>query len=161
LRGRWLGALAGLADQHGVHGLLGGRAVRLLLDAGRIDRDEAGRRLSLALSRGADAVAGAAWLEGFLAGDAMLLLHDQALLAVIDGWVDGVGAELFDDLLPLLRRTFSEFTGAERRMIGQRVTPLDGTGAPARQAASDVQVDEERAARVVPLLRQILGIDDG
>ncbi len=158
LRGRWLDTLAGVADQHGVHGVLVGRAVRLLLDAGRVDRDEVGRRMSLALSRGADARAGAAWLEGFLSGDPMLLLHDEALLAIVDGWVDEVSAELFDDLLPLLRRTFSEFSGPERRMIGERIVRARaGAGRP---PAADDSIDQERANRVVPLLRQILGLDD-
>ncbi len=49
--------------------------------------------------------------------DAMILVHDAALLDVVDRWVAGVAAETFDDLLPLLRRTFSAFSTAERRSI--------------------------------------------
>ena len=159
LRDAWAGALGAVADQHGVHGTIAGRAVRLLLDGGRLDADDAGRRLSRSLSRGADAAAGAAWLDGFLAGDATLLLHDEGLLAVIDAWVAGVGEELFDDLLPLLRRTFSEFAAPERRMIGDKLKRLDGTGTVASVAALDDSVDLDRAARVAPLLRKILGVD--
>ena len=143
-----------------MHGTIAGRAVRLLLDGGRLDADDAGRRLSRALSRGADAVAGAAWLDGFLAGDATLLLHDEGLLAVIDAWVAGVGPELFDDLLPLLRRTFSPFSAPERRMIGEKAKRLDGSGTVAPAAGVDVTIDVERASRVAPLLRRILGVDE-
>jgi hypothetical protein len=60
LRAAWADALRAVADQHDVHGTIAGRAVRLLLDGGRLEADDAGRRLSRALSRGADAVAGAA-----------------------------------------------------------------------------------------------------
>ncbi|MDQ4097835.1 MAG: DUF5682 family protein [Actinomycetota bacterium] len=158
LRDGWYGALAGVADQEGVHGAVAGRAIRLLLDAGRLSRDEASRRLSLNLSRGAEAVNGAAWLEGFLSGDAALLLHDDALLAVIDAWITTVPTELFDDLLPLVRRMFSTFRRPERRMIGEKVRHLDGSGvAPTRTAGED-GIDEERARRALPVLRQILGV---
>lgn len=162
LRAAWTDALAGVADQHGVHGAVAGRAVRLLLDGGRIDTDDAGRRLSRALSRGADAVQGATWLDGFLSSDASLLLHDDGLLSVVDAWVAGVGGELFDDLLPLLRRTFSTFQAPERRLLGQRARRLDGSGTAPRDAATgaeDLDLDLERAARVVPLLRRILGVE--
>jgi hypothetical protein len=155
LRVSWLDALAGVADQQGVNGQIVGRAVRLLLDAGRINASEASRRLSRALSRGTDARAGAAWLDGFLSGDAMLLLHDDALLAVVDRWVSDVATEPFDDLLPLLRRTFSAFSAAERRMIGDRVTRLDDGDTSAR--GSDEEIDLDRARRAVPVLRAILG----
>jgi hypothetical protein len=160
LRSAWNGALAGVADQHGVHGAVSGRAVRLLLDGGRIDTGDAGRRLSRALSRGADAVQGAAWLDGFLSGDASLLLHDEGLLSVIDAWVAGVGTELFDDLLPLLRRTFSAFQAPERRMLGQKLRRLDGSGTvPRADPTAGEELDPERAARVAPLLRRILGVE--
>ena len=164
LRPAWLQALAALVDQRGVHGAVAGRGVRRLLDAGRLEADDAGRRLSRALSRGADAAAGAAWLDGFLSGDAVLLLHDDALLAVVDGWVADVGGQLFDDLLPLLRRTFGAFTPPERRLIGERLRRAAAGragGAGGAGAAADDQVDEERARRAVPRLRQILGLGDG
>jgi Family of unknown function (DUF5682) len=162
LRSSWFDALAAVADQHGVHGTIAGRTVRLLLDGGRVDVDDAGRRLSRALSRGADAVDAAAWLDGFLSGDAALLLHDDGLLAVIDAWVAEAGSGLFDDLLPLLRRTFSAFPSPERRMIGDKVRGLDGRGSapPGHSAvAGDETIDIERARRAVPLLRRILGVD--
>ena len=74
------------------------------------------------------------WLEGFLAGDAVLLLHEPQLLGVIDGWVTSVQPDVFDDLLPLLRRTFSEFAPAERRAIGEKMYRSVRTMNPARSA---------------------------
>ncbi len=160
LRARWADALAVVADQHGVHGGVAGRAVRLLLDGGRIDRDDASRRLARALSRGAVAADAAAWADGFLSGDAALLLHDEELLAVVDAWVSEVPAGSFDDLLPVVRRTFGDFGSPERRLLGGAVRRLDGSGRPRRRTAGALadDIDLERARRAAPLLGRMLGV---
>jgi Family of unknown function (DUF5682) len=156
LRREWQRALGVVAEQPGVHGLVAGRATRLLLDAALIDVTEAGRRLSLRLSPAADAVAAAGWLDGFLSGEAALLVHEPELLAVVDRWATGVDGEVFDHLLPLLRRTFADFAAAERRAIGTQVARLD-RGVTSTAAAEEEDVDHERAARVLPKLLEILG----
>ncbi|MPZ83097.1 MAG: hypothetical protein GEV28_22975 [Actinophytocola sp.] len=156
LRTEWQRALGVVAEQPGVHGLVSGRATRLLLDAGLVDVTEAGRRLSLRLSSAADAVQAAGWLDGFLSGEAALLVHEPELLAVVDRWATGVAGEVFDHLLPLLRRTFADFAPAERRGIGVQVGRLD-RGAGGTVATADVDIDHDRAARVLPRLLEILG----
>jgi hypothetical protein len=153
MRDRWYGALAAVADRSGVHGLVGGRAVRLLLDAGRLLPDAAAVRLSLALSRGADHLAGAAWIDGFLTGDVLLLLYDAELLGVIDDWVTGVPDEVFDDVLPLLRRAFGRFENPERRQLGSHLRV--GVAGPA-SSLETTELDPARADRVMPVLRRLL-----
>src|SRR6185436_11666854 len=83
LRRPWLAALRAVADQRDVHGLLAGRAVRILLDSGVLEAADVQQRLSRALSLADDAPRSAAWIEGFLAGDPSLLLHDSTLLRVV------------------------------------------------------------------------------
>jgi hypothetical protein len=156
LRREWQRALGVVAEQPGVHGLVAGRATRLLLDAALLDVTEAGRRLSLRLSPAADAVQAAGWLDGFLSGEAALLVHEPELLAVVDRWATGVDGEVFDRLLPLLRRTFADFAPAERRGIGTQVGRLD-RGVTGTAEAEESDVDHERAARVLPKLLEILG----
>src|SRR5262245_64088315 len=75
----WLDTLAQIADQRGVHGLIAGRGCRLLLDAGRYTADDSARHLSLALSTANEPAQTAAWIEGFLKGSGVLLLHDDGL----------------------------------------------------------------------------------
>lgn len=148
----WNAALIKLANQGGLHGLIAGRVVRLLLDTNVFSREEAARRLSLALSTASEPAQAATWIEGFLQGSGLLLLHDEALWQIIDDWVSNLSPEAFVQLLPLLRRTFSAFTTPERRMMGEKVKGVAPT------SKSTIEVDEERADAVLPLLEKLLGL---
>ncbi len=157
-RDAWDEAIAALSGDDNGHPLLVGRANRLRLDRGAIDDATVGTRLSLALSRAAEPADGAAWLEGLLSGSGLVLLHDSALLSVLDGWVCGLTGERFDEVLPVLRRTFATFAGGERRQIGERIRGGEREGTLAARAVG--AFDEERAAAVVPVLRLLLGSGD-
>ena len=81
----------------------------------------------------------------------MLLLHDPTLLAMVDEWVGRVDGSVFDDLLPLLRRTFARFAPAERRQVATRVRNLDQDHADAVPDL-DLGAGREAARRVASLL---------
>jgi hypothetical protein len=148
--------LESVAKRADLHGLLGGRLTRLLLDAGRLDPAEVRRRLRLPLTVGTTPAHAAAWVEGFLAGGGLLLVHDDALLELLDDWLADIAADAFDDVLPLLRRTFGAFEVGERRAIGERVAG-DGSGRGGRGSESPVELDHDRAAGVLPTLSLLLG----
>ena len=150
----WPAVLHRVADQPGAHGVVSGRAVRLLLDAERIDGAEAERRLARALSGGVAASDGAAFVEGVLAGSGTVLLHDDRLLGVLDQWVATLPERSFTDVVPLLRRTFGGFEVAERRRLGQLVA---GQGELRPAAPFGWDLDPVRVATVVARLRQLLG----
>ena len=152
LRGRWLATLESLATRADLHGLLAGRLTRLLLDAGRLDATEVRRRLRLPLTVGTPPAHAAAWVEGFLAGGGLLLVHDDALLALLDDWLADIDTEAFGDVLPLLRRTFGAFDAGERRAIGERIAGPRTTG-----AIAEAGLDPGRAALVLPTLSALLG----
>lgn len=153
----WHAALARLLGHDTVHGLVRGRAARLLLDAGKLTADDIGLRLSQTLSRGADPAAGARWLEGFLSGSGLLLIHDPKLLSLIDGWVRQINPEIFEELLPLLRRTFTTFPAPERKQIGQIIAKGKAASGSSRgAAATSGDINHARAARALPLLMTIL-----
>ncbi|HEX2837907.1 MAG TPA: DUF5682 family protein [Phycisphaerales bacterium] len=153
----WREAVRKVADA-AVHGLLAGRCTRILLDAGTATPDDAATRMSLSLSAGNDPGAAAAWLEGFLGGSGLLLVHDVRLLAMIDHWVCGLSRDLFDRVCPIVRRTFSDYAKSDRRMIGEKLKSLDGSGdaAPTAGVATDDYVPA-RGDLVLPILRTILG----
>ncbi len=165
LRERWAGTLAALAERDAATaGLVRGRAARLLLDDGRLDAERAGRLMGLALSPGTPHRDAAAWVEGFLSGGGMLLVHDERLLALIDGWLAAVPGEAFTEVLPLLRRTFSGFEPGVRRTVGELVRRGPGAGARASGAEEGVPgfgtgIDPRRADAVLPTLRLLLGLE--
>lgn len=151
----WREALARLADQIGLHGLLAGHACRLLFEQGALPPPETARRMTLALSTANDPAWAAAWLEGFLHGSGLLLLHHEQLWAILDAWVSQLSGEAFTALLPLLRRTFAHFPAPERRQIGERVRQ-GGTGRVV--VARETEMDVARADRVLPIAARLLGI---
>lgn len=151
----WRDALRALADQEYVHGRVVGRAVRLLHEAGALTDAEAGDRLHRALSRATEALAAAAWIEGFLEDSGTTLIHGRGLLAVVDSWLGGLAPEIFSELLPLVRRTFATLAPAERRAIGE--TLARPAGARAGDGIPGATFDAERAARVLPILSLLLG----
>jgi hypothetical protein len=152
---RWYDTLALLSTRDDLHGLLAGRITRLLVDAGRLDADDAGRRMSLVLTVGVPVARAAAWIEGFLTGDGLLLVHDERLLRLVDGWLTGIAPEAFVEALPLLRRTFSEYPAPQRRQIGERAVRMGEHSA--RPADRDGGIDDERADLVRPTLAALLG----
>lgn len=155
-RAAWRALLAQMSEQHGLHGLLAGRCTWLSFDAGTFDVEETARRMGLALSTASEPAQAAAWVEGLLRGNGQLLVHTEALFRALDAWVTSLAPDTFTALLPLLRRTFVTFPAPERRHIGERVK--SGGASPLARQAAPTDFDEERAARVLPLVRQLLGL---
>lgn len=152
----WPRVLGDLADRQGVHGLVQGRATRLVHDAGAWPTERVASRLSRALSTGTPPAAGAAFVEGFLAGSGAVLIHDAALLAIVDEWLSALPSDAFVGVTPLLRRTFGAFEPAERRLIGEHVR--HGRAA-ATAGDLGAEIDAERAAGALATVRLMLGVD--
>jgi hypothetical protein len=150
----WQSTLQIMSGQATLHGLIAGRCCRLLFEAQIFTVEDAARRLSYALSTASDPNQAAAWLDGFLRGSGLLLLHDEALWQVLDEWVVNLSGETFTQLLPLVRRTFATFPAPERRQMGERVAQ----GASARLSVASGDFDVARAEAVLPLVRQLLGV---
>lgn len=136
----WTQALTQVADSEAAHGMTAGRAVRLLTDSGNFDTDAVAERMARALAQGTEPARAAAWLEGFLAGSGLILAHDPAMLRLIDAWIRDLDGERFENVLPLLRRTFGTFAGPERRAIADQLPSL-GEPAPANGGLTD-EVDD-------------------
>ena len=154
----WQRALRLVAESSTAHALLQGLATRLLLDEGLWQATEAAQALSLHLSSGVEPLQAAAWLEGFLNRNAMVLLHDQQLWQLVNDWLCGLSEAHFTHILPLVRRTFAAFSASERRDLGQRARQASGTAAAAASANAAPLWDEALAALPVPFLRTILGV---
>nr|WP_236656588.1 DUF5682 family protein [Streptacidiphilus jiangxiensis] len=162
IQGRWDACLRVLVVRESAAAVVRGRAARLLLDDGRLDEDEAARLLGLALTPGVPPAEGAAWVDGFLAGSGVLLVHDQRLLGIVDAWITAIPAAAFPDVLPLLRRTFSRLEAGVRRTVGELVRAggreaAEGGGAGESPRGFGAGLDLVRAEPALATVRLILG----
>jgi hypothetical protein len=163
-RERWLTTLAALTERS-LPPRVGGLLTRLLLDARRLSTDEVAPALSRALTPGTPPVDAAGYVEGFLTGGApgrggrgtaLLLVHDEKLLRLVDTWLASIAADSFTDVLPLLRRTFGAFAGPERRAIAERAAAL--TGATSAALPNDDDIDEDRGNAALDVIATLLGV---
>lgn len=147
---RWYAVLLSISRRSDVNGLLVGRIVRLLFDAGQISADDVALRLNRALSTGATPVEKAQWIAGFLGDSGILLVHDRVLLDIVDDWLAGLREQDFIDVLPLLRRTFGLFDAGVRRNIAEQLR--DEAGPSVQRSQLDVELVSDALATMARIL---------
>jgi hypothetical protein len=157
LKSEWLAALRGLMTGGGAHPRIRGRTCRLLLEQRELADGELATRASLELSRSVAPEHAAQWIEGLVAGDGLLLVHQEELLSMLDTWLGALADDAFQEQLPLLRRAFSGLQPGERSTVAQRVKR--GESSPKSHRTPTRALDEANVARVLPVLAQILGVD--
>ena len=79
-------------------------------------------------------------------------------MRALDLWISSLDPETFTDMLPLIRRAFSGFEPRERLAMGEKVRKLKDEHEEAITPERD-EVDHRWAARTLPVLAQILGVD--
>ncbi|SDJ81679.1 hypothetical protein SAMN05421823_101182 [Catalinimonas alkaloidigena] len=151
----WQQTLAKLSEAPQIPGVLSGYTTRLLADAQTLPEAEVAQRFSRALSRGQAYTYAADWLEGFLQGSGMILLLDDALWNVLHPWIGGLPADVFQELLPLLRRTFSQFSSSERKQIGEKARSGQSS---VLTTTNDEHFDHILAEQTLPVVWQLLGV---
>lgn len=157
-RADWQQVLGQLSSRDTLHGLIAGRATRLLFEAKALSPEDLRTRLGLALAPALPSTQAGAWAEGLLRGSGLLLLHHPELLDLIDGWVCSLNEDTFTSLLPLLRRTFATFHPPERKQMGERLFEGKGSTGPVAVAAVSEEIDLSRARLIAPVLCEIFGI---
>lgn len=159
----WRAALRSLAMGDAAAALLRGTACRLLLDEQMLESDEVVRQFNRNLSLGTLPMDVAAWLDGFLNKQALVLLHDESIWGAVDAWLSSLGEVQFAQILPLVRRSFANFSNHERQSLGEKArrAPVAGAAAPAPVASGDEAGpwDEQRAALALPVLNALLGLN--
>lgn len=135
LDAQWHTALSRIQTAEGSAPLLSGFATRLLFDKQQLSLAQTGEALHYFLSKGQNAPLAASWLEGFLNGSGLLLLHHQALWYLLDSWIADLETDSFVEILPVLRRTFSRFTGPEREKMLNLAQNAGKTAEPVQRTA--------------------------
>ncbi|MDP4262225.1 MAG: DUF5682 family protein [Bacteroidota bacterium] len=149
----WQQTLSSAAGNKNSSPVIAGYATRLLVDYKLIAGGDLVKAFYYAMSAATAPAIAAAWLEGFLKGSGTLLLIDNDLWSIIDNWIKQLGEDVFTQLLPLLRRTFSNFSGSERRKLGEKVK----AGGTAIVIKTETNFDEEQAKKGIPVIMQLFG----
>jgi len=113
----WQHALLKTALHPAAHPLLRGACTRMLFEEKFQTPQQTAQHMQLALSRGQTTLSAAQWVEGFLHGSGLLLIHQPALWSMLDEWLVDLDEAAFKETLPVLRRTFSNFSTSERRKM--------------------------------------------
>jgi hypothetical protein len=151
----WEEVLLHISEMSNINGVLAGQCSQILFNKGVIDADTAAEHMSYYLSIGNNPTNAANWLEGFLSGSGLLVIHNIKLWNILDAWVNSIDMETLLNILPLLRRTFTEFSTSER----QKMMELAKKGQVMELEAAGTDWNTERAEVVVPTLRLLLGME--
>lgn len=152
----WQQTLQVIAGNTNTSPIISGYTTRLLNDGKLLTGEQLTQHFSYAMSAATAPVTAAAWLEGFLKGSGTLLLLDQDLWQMIDHWVSGLADETFMQVLPLLRRTFANFSGPERRKLGEKVRTGGASGQ--QHTATQAGFDAESAKLGLPVILELLNL---
>lgn len=125
--------------------------------------EELATQISLAVTPALDAASVAPWTHGFLQGSGQILLQFDPLWEILNAWLCSLSGEKFQELVALLRRSFSEFSSPELRMMGEKVKKLRAgsrrSGTASRKpdkTSPENLLDEKRVEKLLPLLRGIV-----
>jgi Family of unknown function (DUF5682) len=154
----WQNTLLRIVDKDGINTLITGCTCRLLFDAKVLDADETATRFGLALSSGNEATYSAGFIEGFLKGSGMILLYDHTLWNILYKWVVELPDTQFDELLPIMRRTFSKFETAERRQLGEKAKQGTASADAQNIVVKSEFFDTVRAEDMLPSVALLLGL---
>ena len=155
----WLDFLRQVRAAANVHPLLSGYSTRLLNDKGEISSEEMQNRLSFHSSIGNNPADMAYWFEGFLRSSGSILLLDDHLWNLVNTWICGLEKETFMELLPIIKRTFSEFPPVERRKLGEKAKHSDPSGSVRAKSETEINYNREDARKVIPVVCQLLGLE--
>ncbi|MDE5944532.1 MAG: hypothetical protein K2G93_02980 [Rikenella sp.] len=157
----WIEFLGRVRTAANVHPLLTGYATRQLNDQGEIPPEEMHGTLRYYTSAGNAPADIAYWFEGFLHASGSILLLDDDLWNLVNDWICTQDREVFLELLPILKRTFSEFSPVERRKLGEKAKAYDPAGGGFRRSGPTAveSLDESEAAKAIPVVFGLLGIE--
>ena len=134
--------------------LLSGVCCRLAFDKKLMPAAQAGDAMRYHLSKAQGPATAAQWLDGFLHGSGLLLLHYPELWQILNDWVRTLPDDFFREILPVLRRTFSRFTDPERGKmldLSKNESPEKG-----KKAVTEEVWNTERTEGIRAILNVIL-----
>lgn len=142
---RFTALLSDIADSNFASPLLSGFCCAVLMERGLIAADKLSELIGRRLSPGF-AAEGAQWFEGFSKKNRRALISRLSVWEKLCGFTAGLSDEEFKPVLVCLRRTFAEYTPAEKSDIAENIGEVLGISkqAAAEFAAGALNVQEQQ-----------------
>lgn len=157
----WQDFIAKVQASGKVHPLLSGCTTRLMRDHHTMTNELILQALSYYSSAGNSPSAMAFWFEGFLEHSGTVLLLDEVLWGLVNSFICNLDAESFQQVLPILRRTFATFEQQERTQLGQKAKNFDPNKVKTSSSATLSRrglPDDKLARPVITLVCSFLGV---
>ena len=154
----WNAFVKKLSSSPSVNSMISGYASRLLYDKRIVKADDMITSLSFYTSSGNQPMNVAYWFEGFLQKSGTILLLDDNLWTVLNTWIQSLEYDVFIEVLPVIRRTFSSYSQDEKNKLAQKAvnyTPWLDKKTENNLIPPQYMADVQRG---MPLLRIFLGI---
>jgi hypothetical protein len=136
-----------VAEYPASHPALRGLSLVLLEMAGRLDREALAARLRYWLSAASDARDNARLISGLFALHRGTLVRNRALVGAVTDFLLELEVEQLVPLLPVLRRSLGDLSGAERAYLGETLAALLGLHATRAGRALAVTSEDEALLR--------------
>ncbi|RKH06814.1 DUF5682 family protein [Corallococcus carmarthensis] len=117
----WFVEARGLMESHAVNPATSGLATGLLYLARELPEAEVALEVGRRLSQAVDPADAAAYLEGFLQVNALVLVKSRDVVKALDDFLVSVEPERFRQTLPVLRRALGSLGATERRYLMENV----------------------------------------
>lgn len=160
----WQEYIAAIQASSKVHPLLSGATTRLMRDHHTMTNELILQALSYYSSVGNTPNEMAFWFEGFLENSGTVLLLDDVLWGLVNDFMCGLDEESFQQILPIMRRTFSTFEQHERTQLGQKAKDFDPeqaqeAGTTGKMAQRGDLPDDSYARPVIGVVAMLLGLN--
>lgn len=152
----WRNTLIHIVENKNTAALLAGYSTRLIYNHKFLSEAALLNIFSLSVSPSNEYATTAAWLEGFLRGSGTILLLDPILWEMIHAWVSALDNDQFVTVLPLLRRSFSQFSNPERKKLGEKAKRNGNTNSVVVQQTA---FNHEDGLKAIPIVKLLLGIN--
>ncbi|SHM50228.1 DUF5682 family protein [Ruminococcus flavefaciens] len=144
---RFIALLGDISDSDTVNPLISGFACALLAEQGKIAPEKLSELVSRRLSRGTPPHEGAAWFEGLAKRNRRSLIGRLTLWEKLCSFISELDDDEFKPVLISLRRTFADFSPAEKTDIAENIGEVLGisTQQAAEMITAEVTAEEQQA----------------
>lgn len=122
----WVSLLERISDRDDLNTKCSGFAMAILLERGIATEELLAREVSRRLSPGVPADLGAGWFEGLAGKNRYALIARLSLWRHLSEYLDSLDEDTFRRALVFLRRTFADFTPAEKSDIAENLGEIWG-----------------------------------